>query len=54
MANLKKFKENMLVSYKDMVGTIVCMTEQYFTFNPKDSNAVLLVYKSQWNSVTVQ
>jgi hypothetical protein len=42
----------MSVSYKDMIGTIVCITEKYFTFNPKDSNAVLLVYKSDWHLVT--
>jgi hypothetical protein len=50
---LPKFKEEMFVSYKHMVGTIVCITEQYFTFNPKDSKAVLLVYKSDWETVTV-
>jgi len=50
---LPKFKEKMFVSYKDMIGTIVCITEQYFTFNPKDSNAVLLVYKNDWSGVTV-
>lgn len=49
---LPKFKEEMLVSYKHMVGTIVCITEQYFTFNPNDSDAVLLVYKSDWHLVT--
>jgi hypothetical protein len=50
---LPKFKEKMSISYKDMVGTIVCITEQYFTFNPKDSNAVLLVFKDDWSTVTV-
>ena len=43
----------MSVSYKNMVGTIVCITEQYFTFNPENSNAVLLVYKNEWSGVTL-
>ena len=50
---LPKFKEKMSISYKDMVGTIVCITEQYFTFSPNNSNAVLLVYKTDWSTVTV-
>jgi hypothetical protein len=50
---LPKFKEKMSVSYKDMVGTIVCITEQYFTFNPTNSDAVLLVFKDDWSTVTV-
>ena len=50
---LPKFKEKMSVSYKDMVGTIVCITEQYFTFTPNNTNVLLLVYKTDWNTVTV-
>ena len=42
----------MLVSYKDMIGNIVCITEYYFTLNLSNSNAVLLVYKSDWHLVT--
>lgn len=49
---LPKFKEKMSVSYRDMIGTIVCITEPYFTFNPNDSNAVLVVYKNEWHLVT--
>jgi hypothetical protein len=45
-------KEKMLVSYKDMIGNIVCITEYYFTLNLSNSNAVLLVYKSDWHLVT--
>ena len=42
----------MEVSYKDMTGNIVCITEYYFTLNLSNSNAVLLVYKSVSDLVT--
>jgi hypothetical protein len=45
-------KEKMPVSYKDMIGIVVCITEQYFTFTPNNTNALLLVYKSDWHLVT--
>ena len=42
----------MSVSYKDVIGIVVCITEQYFTFNPNNTNVLLLVYKSDWHLVT--
>jgi len=50
---LPNFEEKMIVSYKDMIGNIVCITKHYFTFNPNNSNAILLVYKNDWKDVTV-
>jgi len=50
---LLNFEEKMTVSYENMIGNIVCITEQYFTFQPNNSNAILLVYKNDWSGVTV-
>ena len=47
------FKENMLVSYDNMNGHIVHIGNTYFTFMPLNSNALILVYKNDWKTVTV-
>jgi len=50
---LPNFEEKMTVSYENMIGNIVCITEQYFTFQPNNSNAIILIYKENWKDVTV-
>ena len=50
---LPKFEEQMIVSYEDMIGSIVCITKHYFTFMPNNTNALILVYRENWNAVTV-
>jgi hypothetical protein len=46
-------KEDMIVSYKDMKGKIMFVCDYYVTFNPIDSKSLLLIYKSNWTTVTV-
>jgi hypothetical protein len=53
MTNPQTFSEKMLISYKNMEGRIVFVDNQYFTFTPNGSSALLLVYRQDWNTVTV-
>lgn len=46
-------EEKINVSYKDMKGQIIYMTNNYFTFTPFNSKALILVYKENWKDVTV-
>lgn len=50
---LPNFEEKMTISYNNRIGNIVCITKHYFTFQPNDSNAIILIYKENWKSVTV-
>jgi hypothetical protein len=43
----------MIISYKNTNGKIVFLGNQYFTFVPDNSNALLLVYREDWKNVTV-
>jgi hypothetical protein len=46
-------EEKMFVSYKDMKGKIVFVCDSYATFNPINSNALMLIYKNNWTNVTI-
>ena len=46
-------KEKMIVQYKNMTGKIVFVGSKYVTFNPNDTAALLLIYRENWNDVTV-
>jgi len=46
-------EEKMSVSYRDMTGKIVFVCEHYATFNPVNSNALLLIYRDNWKNVTL-
>lgn len=46
-------KEKMFVQYKDMKGQITFTDKSYIVFNPFNSKALLVVYKENWDDVTV-
>jgi len=48
-----QFKSGTKVLYTEVIGTINFVGEQYITFNPENSNALLLIYKQDWKDVTV-
>lgn len=53
MTKLQVFEEKMFVSYKNMNGQVMHVGEKYLTFTPFNSSALLVVYKDQWNDVTL-
>ena len=46
-------KEKMIVEYKDMKGQITFTDKSYIVFNPFNTKAMLVVYKENWDAVTV-
>lgn len=48
-----KFEEKMRVCYKNISGKILYITNNYFTFTPFDTSALIVVYKNEWKDVTV-
>lgn len=47
------FEEKMHVSYKNMNGQIVFIDKSYVTFNPLNSAALLVIYREDWQHVTI-
>jgi len=47
------FEEKMCVQYRDMKGQVKFVDKSYIVFNPFNSSALLLVYKENWDDVTV-
>ena len=47
------FEEKMYVQYRDLKGVVTFVSKSYITFNPSDSNALMLIYKENWKNVTV-
>jgi hypothetical protein len=48
-----QFESQMKVSYLDFIGTIGFIGEKYVTLIPENSNVSLLIYRRDWNDVTV-
>ena len=46
-------QEKMFVEYKDMKGKIVFVCEDYVTFTPINSAALLVIYRNDWSNMTV-
>jgi hypothetical protein len=46
-------KEKMFVEYKDIRGKIVFVCDDYVTFTPINTAALLVVYRKDWSNVTV-
>ena len=47
------FEEKMFVSYRHMKGQIMFVDNSYMTFTPFNSKALLVIYKEEWDSVTL-
>ena len=46
-------KEKMCINYDGFKGQIVFVCDQYATFNPFNSKALILIFKENWEDVTL-
>ena len=46
-------KEKMFVEYKNLKGKIMFVCDEYATFTPINTSALIVIYREDWNSVTL-
>jgi hypothetical protein len=47
------FKTQSLIQYKNLIGRIQFVNKSYFTFTPDNTTALIVVYREDWNNVTI-
>ena len=46
-------EEKMCIEYKEFKGQVVFKCDDYVTFNPFNTKALLLIYRQNWKDVTL-